>query len=196
MRRQMKATARNHERRNALLRRLASDLLLGTTLTLAAAAVQGCHPSDEYRNSNYGYAVRLPAALKIETTKPPFPNHGFLVRLTPTTQLWVDGSFTDALTLDAAVTEQRGIRGDRCREISHRPSRLGSLSAVESVFRCTGDPFRPESTIVTEVVALRDRDGSIEYTVKSQHPVDDAAGAESERIFRSLIDGFYVIDRP
>jgi hypothetical protein len=196
MRCKVKTTARNPERGNALPHRLVEGLLLGTTLTLAAVAVQGCHPSYEYRNSNYGYAVRLPAALKIETTEPPFPNHGFLVPLAPTTELWVDAFFTDALTLDAAVMEEREIRGDRCREITRRPSRLGSLSAVESVFQCTGEPPRAQSTIVTEVMALRDRDGSIEYTVKSQHPVvDDATWAESERVFRRLIDGFYLIDR-
>lgn len=190
MRRQLSPDARKPER-GALLLRTICGLLLATTLTSEVGAQRRRSP-DEYRNVNFGYAVRLPVGLKIETSQPPNPNHGFLVRLAPTTQLWVDASSTDALTLDAAVAEEHEIRGDRCRETRRKPNRLGRLSAVEIAWRCMGESSGNDSTIKTTVVAVR---GGIKYTVNSQWPVDGDTANKTERILRRLIAGFYLISR-
>src|SRR5712692_10458165 len=129
----MSKNMRLYEPSIGLLRRLRCGLLLAATLTAVGLAAQGCRSSYEYRNRDNGYAVRIPTDLKIETNQPPLPNHGFTVRLTPTTLLWADASSTDALTLDAAVTEERDNRAEGCRETTHRPSHLGELLAVELV---------------------------------------------------------------
>src|SRR5262245_5179884 len=74
----------------------------------------------EYRNTNYGYAVRLPEGITIETTEAPAPSHGFGVMLNGGGQLWVDGSLAEsAKTLQEALGEQRRATPSRCREVSY-----------------------------------------------------------------------------
>lgn len=181
---------------------------MGTKQTLlAAVAVTALMPalvktavaeqrpqSQEYRNVNYGYAVRLPPGTTIITSEPPAPNHGFGVQLTPTVYLWVDGHHTeDAHNLRETLDEDR--QSDPfggCHELTHGTATLGGQRAFKRVVRCRHESTNDTLVIETELVTFRP---NVQYTVGIQRPARERLSPESERVFRAVVDGFRFIPR-
>ncbi len=164
--------------------------------TLRGAAKSDSQDASEYRNVNYGYAVRVPAGVKLETSKPPNPNHGFGLKPTPATLLWVDASYTDDDSLLAVMASERQIWGDDCQEVAREPTVLGVLRASRMTLHCVGKAVRDAPTSVTVVVALfsQAHNGRIKYEVGFQGPLQGGAVAtNAEQVFNKLVKGFYRI---
>jgi len=160
-------------------------------LALVTGSAQEAAP--EYRNVDYGYAVRLPKDIKIEVTEPPAPNHGFGVHVTPDAYVWADASYAEAAgTLGEAVAETRALLQERCRETRHRTTGLGTLPAVELVLRCRSRDEAHAATIRNEVIAFRH---GIRYSIALERSASEAGNARLERTFRDLIEGFTLIPR-
>ena len=172
-------------------------LVCSVTSIAGKAAAQGNNPhARQYRNENYGYAVRIPAGLEIETSKPPNPNHGFGIKLAPAT-LWVDASYTDDVSLHAVMASEREIWGDKCQELTSKSTLLGRLPASRIVLKCAGKAEGDVPTAVTLIVALlsQPHNGRIKYEIGSQGPLSREPSVNVEQVFRKVVEGFYLIPR-
>src|SRR5436190_5712675 len=121
---------------------LVKPIAVGLVWGLGSAGVLHAQrpASTEYRNENYGYRVRLPTNLTIQTTASPWPNHGFGAQLDLSTYLWVDGSFPEAANgLDGAVKEELEHQRDGCVEQQRRNAKHANIPAVEVVLKCEAD---------------------------------------------------------
>ena len=150
---------------------------------------------NEYRNSNYGYAVRIPDGIKAETSAPPNPNHGFRAMLVPTGELWVNASYTDDSSLHAILESERQMWKDNCQELGSKSTVLGALPASRMTFKCSAVEGGSGPTMVTIVVALLTptRDSRIIYEVGFQRP---SQGNEAQdQIFRQIVKDFHPIPR-
>jgi len=155
----------------------------------------GCAPEapDRYSNPEYDYAVRLPRGLRIETSTPPNPNHGFRARLPPPASVWVSADYEteNVYTLAEEVESVREIwRG--CRMEGPKTATLGGVAAAELTFHCPATPAGEGPKTMKLLLTLRtppDR-GVVVYTVGLRHPQGTRAPAEAERVYRALVHGF------
>jgi len=146
----------------------------------------------EYRNNNYGYSVRLPANLAIQTTEPPGPNHGFGARLSASSYLWVDGSFPEAAdTLDEAAKEELEHQPDGCTRQQYRRASLANTPAVEVVLKCPADSFTKAPFTAIEMIGFQQ---GVKYIVGLRY-TDANELTQSKRTLQSLISGFRFIPR-
>lgn len=163
-----------------------------TAILTATVTAQRQTSPNEYRNVDYGYAVRIPAGLTIQTNEAPMPNHGFAIRLSPTTRAWADASYAEAATtLAEAFAEQRRSAPDGCHEKAHKSTRMNRLPAIELVLNCEPGSSRVVATTITEVTSFR---GTIIYVIGLERPLNDTS-AESEAVFKRLVGGFRLIRR-
>ncbi|HWF06443.1 MAG TPA: hypothetical protein VHA06_22325 [Candidatus Angelobacter sp.] len=145
-----------------------------------------------YRNEDYGYVVRIPFGIKIETAPPPSPNHGFRIQLTPSTLLWVDASYTDDSSLPQILASERQILGKGCRLLTNKPTRLERQPASRMIFKCTSKKNSEASTIITEVEALRP-DSGIKYKIALQTITTEKPPSNAAKIFNEMLAGFSLI---
>lgn len=91
-----------------------------------------------YSNYDYGYSVRIPKGLTALQSRPPFPNHGFVIELSkhPKAEIDVSASYDAAEwnSFDAAVDAHLGyFKSTVGRDVSvvaRAPTLLGGLKAV------------------------------------------------------------------
>ncbi|AYV46334.1 hypothetical protein CFHF_15650 [Caulobacter flavus] len=132
-----------------LARRMRAAVVMALALAGAAQAAEGY---THYANKNWMYVVILPGKVKLVTSKPPMPNHGFAVNLSRRARLWVDAGSTDGETLAQAVDEQVGVwRGAGCVELGRADDRLGGRPAVRLLLRCQA---KGETNLQRMVIAL------------------------------------------
>jgi hypothetical protein len=91
-----------------------------------------------YSNYDYGYSVRIPRGLTALQSRPPFPNHGFIIELSehPKAELGVSASYNAAEwnSFDDAVNAHAGFFkskvGGEVSVVARAPAVLGGLKAV------------------------------------------------------------------
>jgi hypothetical protein len=173
--------------------------LLSMGLTArAGATADGSGQPTRYRNVNFGYAVRVPAGVELETSKPPNPNHGFRISLGSSSFLWVDASYTDDKSLHAAVRSEIRSWGDSCQELASKPTLLGGLPASRITLKCAGGSEEETPRRITLVVAVFSQpdNSTIQYEVGAQERFEQQNGATNSReLFSRLVKGFYLVPR-
>jgi hypothetical protein len=133
-------------------------------LSLVAAA-QAAERYTRYANRDWMYVVILPGKVKLVTSKPPVPNHGFAVNLSRDAQLWVDAGSTDGETLAETVDEQvRALGGVGCVELERVDDRLGGRPAVRLLLRCQAKGEAELRRLVITLAAPTGRNNTA-YTV-------------------------------
>jgi|GEM_PF-1267602 len=172
---------------------LACVLLVGCA---SEAPAQRGEPSQtRYSNPEYAYAVQLPPGIGIMTSTPPIPDQGFGVRLAPPVNLWLYADYetgTISSLAEKAEDVRESFQGSGCRTVERTMTTLGGAPAAELTFQCpphsNGEP--PET--VKQRLTLRTLPGRapIVYRVGLQYPQGSQAGAEAERLYQALIDGF------
>ena len=168
--------------------------LMKSTLAVAACLLLAGAAPARYENVDYGFAVRLPAGLRIEIAPAPAPNHGFDARVAPGTKVWVYAYYpeqTETLAQEAASTSATW-RKSGCRETDRRSATLGARPAVELTFTCRPVSGSEGPTIQRVRMAIRtarDR-GQVAYHVGWQRPPGSPHRAEVERVYGQLVDGF------
>jgi hypothetical protein len=93
---------------------------------------------DRYSNHDYGYSVRIPKGLTALQSRPPFPNHGFVIELSehPKASLSVDASYNAAewsSFAEAIAGHLEYFKHDVGGEVSvvaRTPTLLGGLRAI------------------------------------------------------------------
>jgi hypothetical protein len=162
---------------------------------IVTASAQTISAPSEYRNDSYEYAVTLPPGVKILASEPPAPDHGFGIKLTSTTQLWVDGSYVEAAhNLRETIEEEKRIEKlGHCRLLRTRAASLGGEAAVERVLRCKDESTDNKSVIDTRVITYR---ANVDYSVSIRRPAGERLSPDAERLFRAVIEGFRFAPRP
>lgn len=93
---------------------------------------------DRYSNYDYGYSVRIPAGLTALQSRPPFPNHGFVIQLSdhPKADLSVSASYNGAEwnSFDDAINAHldyfKNKVGGEVGIVARVPVVLGGLRAI------------------------------------------------------------------
>jgi hypothetical protein len=148
-----------------------------------------------YSNPEYAYAVRLPRGLRIETSTPPNPNHGFRARVPPPASVWVSADY-DTENVNTLAEEVQAVRGiwHGCRMEGPKPATLGGVAAAELTFHCpAASGGGPETMKLLLTLRTPPDRGSAGYTVGLQYPEGTPAPAEAEQVYRALVDGFSFI---
>lgn len=92
----------------------------------------------QYSNYDYGYSVRIPKELTALGSRPPFPNHGFVIELSdhPKASVSVDASYNAAewSSFNNAINAHLGYFkdavGSEVRVVARAPTVLGGLRAI------------------------------------------------------------------
>lgn len=154
---------------------------------------------ERYANSQYGYAVSLPAGLVGHGAPAPAPNHGFGIVLswTPRAYLYVDGNYevADDETLAKQEASHREFtRQDARRVLSTKSAkaRLGPLPALRLIARYECKGLRG-LYITDEVVALSD-DLSVVYTVALLTTVKRYR--QDKAVFEAMVHSFVLPGKP
>lgn len=105
---------------------------------LLIASAAAAHPAmKHYINDNWGYSVSLPASVRYEMAPSPAPNHGFDIMISKDAYVWVDGSSSDAETLEEAASDELHIWAEEgCALKAISPTLLGGTSARRAVLKC------------------------------------------------------------
>lgn len=121
-----------------------------------------------YSNYDYAYSVRIPRGLTAFQSRPPFPNHGFVIKLSdhPEAELAVSASynaaewssFDDAVNAHLRYFKDEG--GGEVGVISRAPAVLGGFKAI----RFTMKPKTPavsDPQVREVLLALREEPGGV-----------------------------------
>jgi len=160
---------------------------------LACMLLGGCasEAPRRYSNPDYAYEVRLPSGLRIDTSTPPNPNHGFRARVPPPANVWVTADYEteNVYTLAEEVERVREIWRE-CRIAERKTATLGGTPATALTLQCpaTSRAGRPETVKLLLTMRTPPDHGVIVYTVGLQQPWGSHT-AEAERIYRALVDG-------
>jgi len=124
----------------------------------------------QYRNVDYGFEVTIPKGLVGLGTRPPNPNHGFVIDLATGTKVWVDATYANP---------------DEPYEFSNHDARLGSLKAELRIWQDKS----PGAEAIHETVVAADR--GILYTIGLDS--EPARKREAVRVLDSLVNSFHTI---
>ena len=152
-----------------------------------------------YANSQYGYAVSLPAGLVGHDAPAPAPNHGFGIVLswTPRAYLYVNGNYEVAD--DDTLAKHEASHREFTRQDAHRvlstksaKAQLGPLPALRLIARYECKGLRG-LYITDEVVALSD-DLSVVYTVALLTTVKRYR--QDKAVFEEMVHSFALPGKP
>ena len=129
------------------------SIFLAATLFAIAASAEDFQT---YKNENWGFSVIVPRSMRVETNKPPNPNHGFQVHLSPEAFAWVNADASDDLSLSATAGTEKGLWIQQgCKEIKKAIVLLGGKSAVALQLDCPAGFARTEIKRVSLIVTLQ-----------------------------------------
>jgi hypothetical protein len=171
-------------------------LLAATTIVLSYAETSAATKSGDYKNVDYAYAVSLPDKLHYEMSAAPNPNHGFRIGIAPSAMVWVDGSYTDDLTLNQAADSERAMREEgNCKTTSNEGRKLDGASAVQLSLNCAGESKGASPTTVTLIVALESppNRSRIRYEIGMQYPSGAASRVRTQQVFNTVEAGFHFL---
>lgn len=159
----------------------------------AAHAQAAAPPVRRYENPEYLFTVRYPLGLPIARSSGPGPNHGLDVQVAPGATAWVFAGYEmeSASTLAEEVAEQRELWHD-CTVIEQKSGTLGGRPAAELTFECPVKAGHGPPNTMKLLFTLQtppDR-GPVVYEVGLQYPKGSRAGPNTERVYRTLAEGF------
>ena len=153
---------------------------------------------DQYSNYDYGYSVRIPKGLTALRSPSPFPNHGFIIKLSnhPQADLSANANYNAAEwnSFEDAINAHKDYFkdevGGEVSIVSQVPAVLGGLKAIR--FTMTPRTLRPRDTEVREVLlAFRRVAGEVGIvyeviltTVTSRYKNDKHLIADLQRTWR------------
>jgi hypothetical protein len=94
--------------------------------------------------------------MRIETNKPPNPNHGFQIHISRDTFAWVNADSSDDLSLSGAAETEKGLWIQQgCKEIEKTSVLLGGKSAEKLQLDCPAGLARTEVKRIALIVTLQ-----------------------------------------
>jgi hypothetical protein len=130
-----------------------SCFILAVVLFVAAAQAGDLQ---KYKNENWGFSVVIPGSMRIETSKPPNPNHGFQIHISREAFAWANADSSDDLSLSgAAEAEERLWIAQGCKEIEKAGALLGGKSAEKLQLDCPAGLARTDLKRISLIVTLQ-----------------------------------------
>ncbi len=143
-----------------------------------------------YINPEYGYQIKIPHPLHYEQTPPPAPQHGVIINLPSSGQIWIDGSYDAALYGTAQAALAQLLQDSHATLVKPTKQRqLAQLAGLEAT-------FRREGKYASRIIAIRKRGEAIPiiYTLGLDTPQKTAPA--DKRLFLQIARSFSLLPLP
>lgn len=154
---------------------------------VSAPGPQVAQPTTEYRNSVFGFSVKVPARYSSVGSTPPNPDHGIRLALNAVSLLWVDASYAET----ASSQDELEYMTKGCATTRPTTSQLGGQTALSFTLHCADLEGKGSGywEIVRMVVRETKTRSPIRFLV-ALRAKDRRALLASQNVFTQVADSF------